>query len=242
MRKRVLITGGAVGLGSAIASLFAKKGYDIAITYLTHEKEALELKRSLESKYDVLVDIYTLDLENEEELIDFVSSVGEIDVLVNNAAFNDDFDIFEKTSKDFLRAYKINAVGPFLLAKGFYGVLKKRKGNIVNIASTNGIDTMYAESIDYDASKAALINMTKNMALAFAPDIRVNAVAPGWIDTDKTSDMEPKFRSEEESKILLRRFAREEEVASVVYFVASEEASFIDGNIIRVDGGVKYED
>ncbi len=127
------------------------------------------------------------------------------------------------------------------MSKCLYEKLRGVRGSIVNVASTNGIDTMYPESIDYDSSKAALINITKNLAKAFSPEVRVNAVAPGWINTSSTKDMRDTFRDDEEKKILLNRFAEVDEIAQVVYFVASDDASYINGAVLRVDGGISNE-
>lgn len=238
MRKCVLITGGARGLGSSIAREFAKNGHDIIFTYYNSGESAIKIKSDLEKKYGVTVDAIKVDLENVEEIENLISKIKNVDVLINNSAYNDDCDIFEKKSEQFLKTYKINAVAPFLLSKGLYEILKDKHGNIINIASTNGIDTMYPSSVDYDASKASLINITKNLSIAFAPDVRVNAVSPGWINTESTSDMEEKWRKIEEGKILLKRFAEPDEIAKVVYFIASDDASYINGSIIRVDGGI----
>ncbi len=239
MRKKVLVTGGSRGLGSAIVEEFARNGYDVLFTYNKSFQEAEELKIRISASYGVGVDAKALDLERDEDIEAVAAWASDIDVLVNNAAYNDDFSLFTKKKEDLLKTYTINAVGPFLLATKLFESLKKKDGNVVNVASTNGIDTMYPESVDYDASKAALINITKNLATAFCPDVRVNAVAPGWINTDSTVDMEEKFRKREENKTLLGRFASPKEVARVVYFVASSEASYINGAVIRVDGGDK---
>jgi len=239
MRKKVLITGGAKGLGREIARQFARNSYDLVVTYLNSEIEAQELKESFEHDYSINVDLYKLDLMIEEDIRTFFSSLDRLDVLINNAAYNDDCDLFLKSSDDFIKTLKTNLVGPYLTSKYAKDLLLESNGNIVNIASTNGIDTMYPESIDYDASKAGLINLTKNLASVYAPRVRVNVVAPGWIDTHNTSDMNPEFRMSEESKILLGRFATVEEIARVIYFVASDDASYMTGNVIRVDGGVK---
>ena len=240
MNKCVLITGGARGLGSSIVRIFAKNGYDVAFTYHQSETQALELQSVLESEYKTNVQAIKIDLEDEREIEDLITKIKNLDVLINNSAFNDDCDILEKDSKLFLKTYKTNAIAPFLLSKGFYETLKKNHGNIINISSTNGIDTMYPSSIDYDASKAGLINITKNLSVAFAPDVRVNAVAPGWMNTETTDDMEEKFRKKEEEKILLKRFADPDEIAKVVFFLASDDASYINGSVIRVDGGRTY--
>ena len=126
-----------------------------------------------------------------------------------------------------------------MMCKYAYPLLACNNGCIVNIASTNGVDTMYPESIDYDASKSGLINLTKNLSIAFAPKVRVNAVAPGWIETHNTEDMSLEFRGQELEKILLNRFATPEEIAKIVCFVGSDNASYMTGSIIRIDGGSK---
>lgn len=240
MRKKVLVTGGAKGLGRAIAIEFAKHDYEIAITYLNSEKEALDLCSIIKKEYKVAAMAYKVDLEEEEEINALIDEVGGLDVLVNNAAYNVDDGLFSKTALTFHKILQVNLVAPFLLSKGFYISLKSRKGSIVNIASTNGIDTMYEESMDYDASKAGLINLTKSLASALGPDIRVNAVAPGWIDTEATEDMNPNFKKKNQERIVAGRFATPEEIAKTVYFVASEDASYMNGSIIRIDGGEKY--
>ncbi len=227
-------------MGASVATEFAKRGFDVAITYKNSAREAQILKEKLIDDFGVEVKIYKIDLCSESEIEKLIFDVGEIDVLVNNAAYNNDDIIFEKTGDDFIEAYKVNVVAPFLLAKGFYSVLKERRGNIINIASTNGIDTMYPESIDYDASKAAVINLTKNLSSAFAPEVRVNAVAPGWIKTCSTADMEDKFKKHELEGIAMGRFAEKEEIAKVICFLASEDASYMTGAIVRVDGGKRY--
>lgn len=236
-RKCVLVTGGAKGLGAAIVKEFAKNDYDIIFTYLKSAEKAEQLVDEIKSDYDVDITSVRLDLENENEIEKFTSTIKKIDVLVNNAAYNDDKDLCQKSSYDFMKTYKINTIGPFLLSTKLYKILKENGGNIVNVASTNGIDTMYEESADYDASKAALINLTKNLATAFAPEVRVNVVAPGWIETPSTEDMDPRFKTQEKNKILLKRFADPSEVATVVYFLASDKASYINGSVLRVDGG-----
>lgn len=239
MKKRVLITGSSSLLGEKIALKFSSCGYDLVLTYNQNGEDVLRLKQKIECNSGSFVDVFKVDLESEEDIGKLVKEVGEIDVLINNAAYNNDDEMFNKDSLDFIKTYKINAVAPFLLAKGFRSSLIKNKGAIVNVASTNGIDTMYKESIDYDASKAALINITKNLAKEFAPDVRVNAIAPGWINTKSTEDMEPKFRALEEDKILLGRFGECEEIAGAIYFLASKEASYINGTVLRIDGGLK---
>lgn len=238
MNKKVLITGGARGLGASIAEVFAKNHFDVVITYLNSEKEAHQLCKILHDKYDVNVEAYKVDVTKENDIMDLMLHINKLDCLVNNAAYNNDCDIFSHTKDSFVRILETNLISPFMLSQTFYHKLCDSKGSIVNIASKNGIDTYYPESIDYDASKAGLINLTKNLALAYAPNIRVNAIAPGWINTHNTLDMDIKFKKDEESKILLGRFAEPEEIAKLVYFVGVE-ATYMTGSVVECDGGVK---
>lgn len=244
MNKTVLITGGAINLGAAIATKFASKGYNIIINYLTHEQEANELKEDLEQKYSIRVITIKADVSYEEEVIKMLKEVlnhfETIDVLVNNAAISIDKNFEEKTKEDFEKIMNVNLFGTFLTCKCTGSIMKKQGyGSIINIASTNGIDTYKIYSLDYDASKAGVISLTHNLASEFAPYIRVNAIAPGWINTKPVLEMNPTIIKEEQEKILLNRFGKTEEIANVVYFVASDEASYINGSVIRVDGGLK---
>ena len=117
-------------------------------------------------------------------------------------------------------------------------MLNAKSGSIINVSSTNGIDTIYPESLDYDASKAGVISLTKNLAVAYHPYVRVNTVAPGWVYTDMNKDLSSSFIKTEEEKILLKRFADPSEIAKVIYFLGTEDASYVNGSVIRVDGGV----
>lgn len=243
-RKVVLITGAAKGIGASIARKLASLKYDVVINYLTSEKEAFSLQKELQETYKTEVLLVQTDVSKEEEVKEMVEKVLEhfskIDVLVNNAALCQDHYFYEKTSLEFQKVIATNLIGPFLMSK-YVGehMLEQKSGVIVNISSTNGIDTMETYSMDYDASKAGVISLTKNYAKALAPYVRVNAIAPGWTKTDAVLEMNPNYLKEEEKKILLARFAKPEEIANVVAFLASDDASYINGTIIRVDGGLK---
>lgn len=238
MNKRVLITGGARGLGAFIAEVFAKNKYDVIITYLNSSDKAKELCYMLSNKYGVSAECYKMDITNESDIKDILFRITNLDCLVNNAAYNNDCDILEHDKSEFMKVLETNLVGPFLISQIFFNKLSESNGSIVNISSENGIDTYYPESIDYDASKAGLINLTRNMAVSFAPNVRVNAIAPGWINTDSTKDMDDKFRKEETSKILLNRFAEPSEIAELVYFVGVK-ATYMTGSVVECDGGVR---
>lgn len=240
MNKTVLITGGAKGLGEAIARKYAKNSYNVIVTYYNSKAAAENLVSQIQSEYNVEARCEFLDVTDEDSIRELFKNIANIDVLINNAAFNNDEHWLEHSKEDILKTLDTNLVGPYLMIKYAYPSLKKNNGSIVNIASTNGIDTMYPESFDYDASKAGLINLTRNLTTCLAPNIRINAVAPGWINTPKTSDMNPLFKEEELKRIALKRFAEPEEVAEVVYFLGSDLSSFMTGSIVRVDGGNNY--
>ena len=239
MRKTVLITGGSRGLGASISRIFAQNNYNIIINYKERDINAVNLKEELESSYNVDVLLVKADISVEEEVKEMFQNIiqkyPKIDVLVNNASIALDNDLDNKDALEFKRVLDVNLLGTYLVIK--YSLDLFDIGSIINVASTNGIDTGYIESIDYDASKAGVIALTHDFARVLAPDIRVNAVAPGWINTDMTSNLNPEFKKNEIDKILLKRFADPEEVAKVVFFLASSDASYINDSIIRVDGG-----
>lgn len=242
MGKVALVTGASRGIGKATIIEFAEKGYDVVINYMSSKKEALELKQEVEIKYGVKASVIKADVSEEIEVKNMVEEVistfGHIDVLVNNAGIAIDTIFEDKTVSNFRRTLDVNLIGTFLVSK-YVGefMLKEKKGSIINISSTNGLDTIYPESLDYDASKAGIISLTRNLAIQYAPSIRVNSVAPGWVLTDMNKELDDDFIKEEESKILLDRFANPSEIAKVIVFLASDDASYINGEIIRVDGG-----
>lgn len=242
MNKTVLITGASRGVGASCARVFASEGYNIIINYNNSMDEALKLKEELENTYKVRAIIIRCDISIENEVIDMVDKsievFGKIDVLVNNAGIAIDKDFDDKNVSDFKRTLDVNLIGTFLVSK-YVGkhMLKNRYGNIINVSSTNGIDTYYKESLDYDASKAGVISLTNNLANAYAPYIRVNCVAPGWINTDMNKELDNEFIKVEEDKILLKRFAEPVEIANVIYFLASDSASYINSSVIKIDGG-----
>ncbi len=241
MNKVVLVTGSSRGIGRATIIEFAKEGYDVVINYNNSYDEAISLKDKVEKEYNVrsLVVKCDVSLENEvDEMFKLINSTfNRIDVVVNNASIAIDTTFEDKTVANFRKILDINLIGTFLVSK--YASKYMNSGSIINISSTNGIDTLYPESMDYDASKAGVVSLTKNLATTLAPNIRVNTVAPGWVNTDMNKELDQDFINEECSKILLNRFADSFEIAKVVTFLASDAASYINGSIIRVDGGCK---
>lgn len=240
-RKTVLITGASRGLGAAIAKVFAKNNHNIILNYNNSETEALNLTEELK-QYNVEVLPIKADMTNEEEIKNMVNisleTFKKIDVLVNNAGIAIDTTFEDKTKENFIKILDTNLIGPFLLSK-YVGesMLKEKQGCIINISSNAGLESYYPEGLDYDASKAGLISLTHNLALHYAPYIRVNCIAPGWINTEMNKNLDKDYIKEEESKILLNRFAEPEEIAKVVYFLSTEDAKYINNETIRVDGG-----
>lgn len=222
---KVLVTGGSGTLGKKIVEVFLNEGYEVIYTYYKNNVSIKGAKG-----------IYC-DVSNEVDVKKMFLEIDNLDVIVNNAGISIDNTLENKSSDEFKKVLNTNLVGVFNVIK--YGSKKMKKGSIINISSTNGIDTGYELSMDYDASKAGVISLTHNMAKCLAPNIRVNCVAPGWINTNMNKDMYPAFKKEEEDKILLKRFADASEVAEVVYFLASSKASYINDAIIRVDGGIR---
>lgn len=233
MEKIVLITGGTSGLGYATV-----KKLENCKIILTYNNNALKA----ESMKSENIDVVKCDMTSENDiknLYDYVvNKYGYIDVLVNNAAIAIDTLYEDKTKDNFIKTLDTNLIGPFLLSRYFGDLMYKRKsGKIINISSTNGIDTNYPMSLDYDASKAGLISLTRNLARQYAPYVLVNAVAPGWINTEMNKNLDREFIDNETKKILLNRFAEPEEIANVIKFLISDDSSYINNSVIRIDGG-----
>lgn len=242
MNKVALVTGSSRGIGKAIATDFAEKGYDVIINYLKEENEAKELKEKLENNYNIKAITIKADVSDENEVQKMINTIiskfGRIDVLVNNAGIAIDKEFEDRTVEDWKRTLSVNLIAPFIVSK-YVGneMLKNKAGRIINISSTNGINSFFPTSIDYDASKAGLINLTHNLAIQFAPYINVNCVAPGWVNTDMNKELSKDLIEEETNRIYKRRFAEPSEIAKVVTFLASDSADFINDEIIKVDGG-----
>lgn len=242
MNKNVLVTGGTRGIGEAITREFAKKGYNIIINYVKSNEKAEKLKQELEETYNIKVLIIQANISNEIEIKNMVDKAikefGKIDVLVNNAGIVIDKEFEDRTVEDWKQTLDINLIAPFILTK-LIGkeMMKQKSGAIINISSTNGLNTYYPTSVDYDASKSGLISLTYDSAVQFAPYIRVNCIAPGWVNIEMNKELPEDFVKDETQRILVKRFGEPEEIAKVVTFLASEDASFVNSTVIKVDGG-----
>ncbi len=241
--KVVLVTGSSRGLGRELIKEFAKYKANVIINYNKSEKEAISLQQEIE-KYNIKSIIIKADISNEIEVKNMIKVIinkfGFIDILINNASIAKDNDILKKSVAEFKSVIDTNLVGTFIVTKEVSKFMYVRKqGKIINITSTNGIDTNYPESVDYDVSKAGIISLTHNFAIKLAPYINVFAVALGWMNTEMNKDMEPNFKKAEQDKILLHRFAEPQEIAKTIVFLASDNANYINNTVIRIDGGTK---
>ena len=242
-QKTVLITGGARGIGRAIALELAAEQYQIVINYLHSSLEAEELQNEISSRYGDSCMAIQADVSSEDEVEQMFSEIdqkfGGTDVLINNAAVDLSNLFHLKTAEEFRRTMDVNVIGAFLCAKRAALHMKEAGwGRILNISSTNGMNTYYPMCIDYDASKAALNSLTHDLAMQYAPEIHVNAIAPGFIGTESELDgYDAEFLKEETDKILVKRYGKPEEVAHLVKFLISDQADYINNTIIRIDGG-----
>ena len=243
MRKVALVTGGAKGIGAAIATELAATNHDVVINFLTSRKEAVSLLEKLSKQYGVNVLAIQCDVSKENEVDEMVKEIetkfGGVDILVNNAAIDLSSVWHEKKAEDFKKTLEVNVVGAYNVARRVYKhMLDKKWGRIVNISSTNGINTYFPMCVEYDASKAALISLTHDLAMQFAPYVNVNAIAPGFIGTEsELKGYDEEFLKSEQEKILVGRYGKPEEVAKLVSFLVSEDASYINNSVIRIDGG-----
>lgn len=244
MRKTALITGASSEVGSSISKVLASNNINIIIHYNTNYENASKLQKEIEEKYNVETLLVKADLSKEDEINKLVeeslNKFNKIDILINNAALDKPNLFNEKTSNEFKEILDVNLIAPFLLSKKIGALMVKNNyGKIINIASTNGIDTYYPMCLDYDASKAALISLTHNLALEFKPVVNVNAIAPGWVETKKDmEDLSEEYIESEKEKVFKNRFGTPLEIAYLVEFLISEKAEYINNQVIRIDGGL----
>ena len=236
----VLVTGANKNLGFCVSKKLANLGYNLVLVYDKDDNAKEECVKEL-SKYNVNILWYKIDIKSEEQVKEMYKELEnkgiKLNGLVNNASIYKDNDIKDKTGEEFTNVLTTNALGTFLVTK--YAIpLLSDMASIVNVSSTNALDTNYPEAIDYDASKAGIISLTKDFAKYLSPKVRVNTICPGWIEGPSTKEMNEDFKKEELSKIYLQRFATSEEVANVIIFLLSDKASYINNSIIRVDGGM----
>lgn len=242
MDKCALITGATRGIGKQIAITLAKQGYNIALNYRKENEELENTKKEIE-EIGVQVLAVKGDVANFENCENFVKQVierfGQIDVLVNNAGITRDTLLMRMKEEDFRQVIDTNLVGTFNVTKNVISyMMKARSGNIVNISSVVGISGNSGQT-NYSASKAGIIGFTKSLAKEIASrNILVNAVAPGFIETNMTDVLKDDVKQEIAKNIPLKRMGTTQDVANVVKFLASDDSSYITGQVINVDGGM----
>lgn len=238
--KVVLVTGSARGIGKATIIEFASKGYNVVINYIKNKDKAIELKDYVESEFNVKALVEVADISNESDVKNMIASIikefGRLDVLINNAGIVYDRNFDEITVDEFKRTLEVNVLGAFIVSREAAKYMKKDSA-IVNVSSTNGTKAISPECLDYNISKVGLQSLTRDLAFQFKPNIRVNAIAIGWANTDMNKDLPQDYVDDETEKIYLGRFADPQEIAKTIYFLASEDSSYINGEILTVDGG-----
>ena len=242
MDKCALITGATRGIGKQIAITLAKQGYNIALNYRKENEELENTKKEIE-EIGVQVLAVKGDVANFEDCEKFVKQTIErfeqIDVLVNNAGITKDMLLMRMKKEDFEQVIDTNLVGTFNVTKNVVPyMMKARSGRIINISSVVGISGNAGQT-NYSASKAGIIGFTKSLAKEIASrNILVNAVAPGFIETNMTEILKDDVKQEIAKNIPLKRMGTAQDVANVVKFLASDDSSYITGQVINVDGGM----
>lgn len=242
--KAVLITGGAKGIGSGITKKFASMGYDILINYYHSSKEATSLKSELNKKYpNSTIEIFRADISKRDEvnsMVDFMlDKFKKIDVIVNNSGIAKSMIFNDIDEQELKNMFDVNILGTFNVTQEVLNryMINQKRGSIINISSIWGISGASME-VAYSTMKAGIIGMSKALAKELGPsNIRVNVIAPGWIDTDMTKEYTEDEKNSFIEQIPLGRVGDIEDVASLCYFLASEESKYITGQVISPNGG-----
>ena len=240
--KTVLITGASRGIGSGIARVFAQNGANVAFTYSSSEAPALALQDEL-SKLGVTVKAYKSDASSfeacEKLTTEVVSDFESLDALINNAGITKDNLLMRMSEEDFDKVIEVNLKSVFNMTKAFQRVfLKQRNGSIINISSIVGVKGNAGQA-NYAASKAGMIGFTKSIALELGSrNIRANAIAPGFIETEMTDKLDEVVVEQWRAGIPLKRGGTPEDVANACLFFASDLSSYITGQVLLVDGGM----
>ena len=242
MDKVAMITGATRGIGKQIALTLANEGYNIVLNYRTENEELMKLKKEIEQKR-VRCLLLKGDVSNFEDckklVEEAINRMNHIDVLVNNAGITKDMLLMRMKPEDFNEVINVNLIGTFNMTKNVINyMMKERKGRIINVSSVVGISGNAGQT-NYAASKAGIIGFTKSLAKEVASrNILVNAIAPGFIQTDMTNILKENVKDEIAKTIPLKRMGTAKDVANVVKFLVSEDSSYITGQVIQVDGGM----
>ena len=241
-KQVVFVTGGSRGIGKAIELKFAENGYNVAINYVSDKTDTQALEKEFKNKgVECLIQKADVSKTDEVETLTktIIEKFGRIDVLVNNAGITRDMLLIRMKEEDFDKVIEINLKGTFITTKAVVPyMMKKHNGRIINISSVVGV-AGNAGQCNYSASKAGIIGFTKSVAKELASrNIRANAVAPGFIKTDMTDVLNDEQKNQINSQIPMKRMGTPEDIANAVYFLGSEESSYITGQVLNIDGGM----
>jgi len=242
MNKVAFITGATRGIGRQIAITLAKEGFDIAINYRKENEDLIETKKMVENQkvkcFTVQGDVSSFE-DSERMVKDIIEDFNHIDILVNNAGITKDMLLMRMKKEDFESVIDVNLVGTFNITKNVIPyMMKNRSGRVINVSSVVGISGNAGQT-NYSASKAGIIGFTKSLAKEVGSrNILVNAVAPGFIETQMTDVLKEEVKEEISKNIPLKRMGTVEDVANVVKFLASKDSSYITGQVINIDGGM----
>ena len=233
-KKNILVTGAYQGIGKSICDYFGRMKANLIITYHEHKEETIKLKEELENKYQISVSIFYLDLSDEESIKSLYNEVKKkyqkLDILINNAAISLDSFIPDKTKKEFMKVLEINVVGTFLMMKYFDNIINN--GYIFNISSTDGMDTGNIYSIDYNASKASINNMTLTFSLY--SHNKIISICPNWVDTESTRCMDKNYLENELKRVHQRKLINPIEVPIMIDTCIKNNIE--TGSVVRIEG------
>jgi 3-oxoacyl-[acyl-carrier protein] reductase len=242
--KVAIITGGSRGIGREIALSFVNEGAKVVVNYVNSDEHAMSLSEEIKAKGGE-VELFKADISNEDaakNLIDFtISKYQKLDILVNNAGVTVDKFLISMSLNEWEKVIKTNLTAPFLCSKfALRKMMKNKKGKIVNVSSLSGILGNKGQA-NYAASKAGIIGLTKTIAQEYAgKGINANVVAPGVIDTDMTRNVPSSEHKYKLEAILKNRPGKAGEVAGAALFLASDLSDFVNGEVLRVDGGIRF--
>ena len=240
--KNAIVTGSSRGIGKAVALKLAAQGANVAVVYAGNAEKAAETVAEIEA-LGVKAKAYACDVSDFEAakalVAEVIADFGGIDILVNNAGIIRDGLVLSMKEEDFDKVISVNLKGSFNMIKNTYQhFMKKRRGRIINISSIVGINGNAGQA-NYASAKAGIIGLTKSVAKELAArNVTVNAIAPGYIETDMTNSMSEKAKDAVMSSIPMKRVGQGEDIANAVAFLASDEAAYITGEVIKVDGGM----
>jgi 3-oxoacyl-[acyl-carrier protein] reductase len=240
--KVAIITGGTRGIGRAITLALCKEGADCAFTYASRKDLAESLTKEIEDMGRRVISAQ-VDVRDYEGTKDFVDSVkgafGRLDILINNAGITRDKSLFMMSREEWAEVIDTDLTGVFNMTRAcIITLLKQKSGNIVNISSSSGLHPLPGQT-NYAAAKAGIIGFTKALAKEVAPyNIRVNAIAPGFVETDMTAALSENYKQKLLNTIPAGRFGKPEEIARIVLFLCSDDSRYLTGQTIEIDGGL----